>query len=134
MAPSKSLHQRFLDGMTIKSRENGTVHTIKGENGRTVGEVCVGKSKTRVNFRNAPEAKALKASGISLSGNSNSWKGQGFVLTEENLQSGRKLMQAVISAAQPTPEEAQAASQQAQAEKGQARERAAEREAEPVEA
>ena len=72
----KPLHVALLDGFEVKSRANGTVHTIKQGNA-TVAEVCVGAKKVRLNLRSAskPAPKNLK-----LDGKSKTWAGGGVVV------------------------------------------------------
>jgi len=94
--PSKALHQQLLDGFEVKSRDDGTVHTVKHE-GKTVAEVCVGAKKTRLNVRGA--VKAPK--GITLGGKSKTWAGGGAEVTEENLPAARTLLSSIV---RPTPE------------------------------
>lgn len=113
----KSLHEQLLDGFEVKSRDDGTVHTIKRE-GRAVAEVCVGARKVRLNVRDAVKApKNLK-----LSGKSKSWAGGGVIVTNENLAACRALLAQVT---QPTAADAAAASAAASKEKQTARKRVA---------
>jgi hypothetical protein len=90
MAEPIPIHVRLMDGATVQSRDDGTVHTIKGADGRTAAEVCVGKSTVRLNFRAAPSSDA--PTGIALGGRSQSWRGGGVVVTEANLASARALL------------------------------------------
>ncbi|HEY2372087.1 MAG TPA: hypothetical protein VGH82_06030 [Gaiellaceae bacterium] len=92
------LHRRLLEGFDVKSRKDGTVHTIRA--GKTVvAEVCVGKRATRLNVR--AERKTPK--GITLSGESKSWPSGGVVVTEANLADARALLTSIASAPQPVP-------------------------------
>src|SRR5438067_1371247 len=83
------LHKRLLDGFEVKSRQDGTVHSIKAQ-GKTVGEICVGKKSVRLNLR--AEVKAPE--GVELSGKSKSWPGGGLVVTDANLTAARALLTA----------------------------------------
>jgi len=107
MAPEKEttpLHVTLMDGMTVKSRDDGSVHTIKGADGKTtVAEVCVGKKDTRLNFKSAIPEDAPE--GIELSGHSTSWKGGGVRINDANLPAARELLQFVVDSVQPTAEE-----------------------------
>jgi len=85
-----SIHTRLMDGATVKSRDDGSVHTIKGADGRTAAEVCVGKSTVRLNFREPPSRDA--PTGVALGGRSQSWRGGGVVVTEANLAAARALL------------------------------------------
>jgi hypothetical protein len=84
------IHFRLMDGANFKSRDDGTVHTIKGADGRTAAEVCVGATIVRLNFREPPSSGAPK--GIALGGRSQSWRGGGVVITEANLDAARALL------------------------------------------
>lgn len=88
------VHVALLDGFEVKSRPNGTVHTVKVE-GKVVAEVCVGTRATRLNLRNA--VKPPK--GVELVGKSRSWQGGGLVVTPENLSAARALLTAASKAA-----------------------------------
>jgi hypothetical protein len=90
MAEPVSIQSRLMAGTDVKSREDGSVHTIKGAGGRTVAEVCVGKSTIRLNFREPLGRDA--PTGVVLSGRSQSWRGGGVVVTEANLESARALL------------------------------------------
>src|SRR4051794_12755917 len=46
-----------MDGFSVKSRADGTVHSIKAD-GRTVAEVCVGQKNVRLNLRSTPKEGA----------------------------------------------------------------------------
>jgi hypothetical protein len=71
----------LIAGLTVKTRPDGTVITVKSPDGRaTVAEVCVGTKKTRVNFRETPKSALAK----SLTGKSKSWPGGGVVVDEKN--------------------------------------------------
>jgi hypothetical protein len=76
------LHTQLLDGLTVKSRADGTVHTVKAADGKTVAEVCVGTKKIRANFRTAPRGAVAKL----LDGKSKSWPGGGVVVDEANAE------------------------------------------------
>jgi hypothetical protein len=89
-----SLHQQLLAGLDVKSRQNGSVHTIKA-NGKVVAEVCVGTKKVRLNFRNELPAKERKL----LSGKSKSWPGGGMIVTADNLKEARALLDLAIQPA-----------------------------------
>lgn len=105
----KSLHQQLLDGFDVKSRDDGTVHTIKRE-GKTVAEVCVGAKKVRLNVRES--VKAPK--NLELSGKSKTWAGGGCIVTEENLAACRALLASIT---EPTAGDAAAANAAASKEK-----------------
>jgi hypothetical protein len=77
----KSIHSQLLDGLQVKSRADGSVHTVKAE-GKVVAEVCVGTRKTRVNFKASP--KSLPK-GLALDGKSKTWAGGGIVVDESNV-------------------------------------------------
>lgn len=101
MTDSNPIHVRLMEGVRVKSREDGTVHTIKGADGTTAAEVCVGKSTVRLNFRVPPSSNA--PGGVALSGRSQSWKGGGVVVTEANLDSARALLAFVCGFDGPRP-------------------------------
>jgi hypothetical protein len=84
--------QTLLDGLQVKSRPDGTVHTVKDGEGKTVAEVCVGTKKTRVNFRSAPK-------GLKTDGKSKSWQGGGVVVDEKNAKTVRAAL--LAAAGQP---------------------------------
>jgi hypothetical protein len=82
---------RLLDGFTVVSRKDGTVHTVKAtDGGGTVAEVCVGKSKVRLNFRKEQPAAARKV----LDGKSKSWPGGGLIVTDANVTQARAMLTA----------------------------------------
>jgi hypothetical protein len=89
-----ALHQRLLQGFDVKSRDDGTVHTVKVSN-RTVAEVCVGKKNTRLNIREVPKGAPKN---LDLGGKSKSWAG-GVILTDANLTGCRALLSACVKAA-----------------------------------
>lgn len=101
---AKALWQRLIDGYTVRSRDANDVHTIKGDGQHTVAEVCAGKTKTRLNFKSDPSGmKGVKIpKGIELGGKSKSWAGGGLVVTEENFDGARALLDAVVHADVPT--------------------------------
>jgi hypothetical protein len=92
----KALHQQLLEGFEVKSRKDGTVHTVK-HGGRTVAEVCVGTKKVRLNVR--AQVKAPK--NLPLAGKSKTWAGGGCILTEENVSAARALLASITKT---TPE------------------------------
>lgn len=102
----KAIHEQLMDGLTVKSRDAGDVHTIKGADGKTtVAEVCVGKSGvTRLNFNAPIPSKAPKHEALDLKVGSASWKGGGCRITAENLAEAKALLQFVVDQAQPAPE------------------------------
>lgn len=61
--PVVALHTTLLEGLTVKSRADGSVHTVKA-NGKVVGEVCVGTKRVRLNLRE-PVTNAPKPGGVS---------------------------------------------------------------------
>jgi hypothetical protein len=91
----KPLHLQLLDGFEVKSRPNGTVHTVKAGKA-TVAEVCVGAKKVRLNLRAAVKPAPK---GIKLDGKSKTWAGGGLVVTPENLAAARALLAAAAKAA-----------------------------------
>lgn len=93
--PKPLLHAQLLEGLTHKSRADGSVHTISAA-GRTVAEICVGKKFTRLNMR--AEIKAPK--GLVLSGKSKSWKGGGIVVLDANVVACRALLDSSVQNAQ----------------------------------
>jgi hypothetical protein len=97
----KSLHDTLLDGFDVKSRADGTVHTIKA-NGKVVGEVCVGTKKVRLNLKATP-AKGAVPKSIALDGKSKTWAGGGVIVTDENVTAARALVSAVVAAV-PEPQ------------------------------
>src|SRR4051794_21828615 len=106
--PVKSLHSQLLDGLNVKSRADGSVHTIRAADGKTVvAEVCVGKKQTRLNVRELP-AKIKAPKSLELGGKSKSWPGGGVIVTEGNVKAARDLLAAVVGAV-PAPTAADAA-------------------------
>jgi hypothetical protein len=96
--PVKSLHETLLDGLNVKSRADGSVHTVRAADGKTVvGEVCVGKKQTRLNFRELP-AKVKAPKNLELSGKSKSWEGGGVIVTDANVKAARALLAQVVDA------------------------------------
>jgi hypothetical protein len=92
-----ALHVRLLQGLNFGSRDDDSVHTIKGADGRTtVAEVCVGSTVTRLNFREPPTVPV--PAGVVLSGRSQSWRGGGVQLTPWNFDAARELLLAVVGA------------------------------------
>lgn len=90
-----ALHTDLMNGIeNIKSRDDGSVHTIHlAADGKTVvAEVCVGKKRTRLNFKDKVE---FAPEGF-LSGRSKSWVGGGIVLTTDNLAPARELLLQVV--------------------------------------
>lgn len=78
--------KQLTEGLTVKERPNGTVVTVKASDGKqTVAEVCVGKSKVRVNFRATPKGAITKQ----LGGKSKSWPAGGVVVNEKNAKAIR---------------------------------------------
>jgi hypothetical protein len=94
--PTTALHTVLLEAFDVKSRADGSVHSIRDKSGRTVAEVCVGKKNTRINLKQVPPAKARKS--LVLEGKSKSWPGGGLVVTSANVAAVRKLLVAVTSA------------------------------------
>jgi hypothetical protein len=92
---TKQIVSTLLDGLTVSSRKDGTVHTIKREKA-TVAEVCVGTRAVRLNLRNAP-AKNRVPKSIKLVGKSKSWPGGGVVVTAENATAARAVLSAVAA-------------------------------------
>lgn len=118
----------LLDGLNVKSRDDGSVHTIKGGNGKVVAEVCVGARKVRLNLKAVPpKGKVPKA--IELGGRSKSWEGGGVNVTAANVKQARALLAAVVAAAtapkqtEPTAADAAAANRKAAAERKQTADR-----------
>ena len=99
----------------VKSRDDGSVHTIKAEDGKTtVAEICHGKRATRLNFKSAVP-KDMLVDGFELGGKASSWAGQGAKITDENLASAKQTLDNVVASIQPsgedeTPAEAEATS------------------------
>lgn len=91
----KPLHLQLLDGFEVKSRDDGSVHTIK-QGKATVAEVCVGARKVRLNLRAA--VKPLPK-GLELDGKSKTWAGGGVVVTPDNLAAARAVLAAAAKAA-----------------------------------
>src|ERR1700730_11390319 len=101
--PVKSVHAQLLDGLNVKSRTDGSVHTVRAADGKTVvAEVCVGKKATRLNLRAWP-AKVKAPKGLELSGKSKSWEGGGVIVTEANVKAARALLANVIGATPAAP-------------------------------
>lgn len=97
-AKEANMHAQLLDGIAnVKSRDDGTVHTIHlaGDAKATVAEVCVGKKFTRLNFAKAVDADMLPE-GIVLGGRSKSWVGGGIRVNADNLDACRTLLLAVV--------------------------------------
>lgn len=96
----KALHQQLLDGLdNVKSRPNGTVHTLHDAEGKVVAEICVGKRATRVNFRIVPKA----AKGLDLTTKSKTWVGGGIVVTDENVSKVKAALASVLQTAEKKP-------------------------------
>ena len=55
-ATEKALHVRLLEGFDVKSRDDGSVHTVKNSDGKVVAEVCVGKVEDQDELQGHPEA------------------------------------------------------------------------------
>jgi len=88
-------HVELLKGLNVKSREDGTVHTVHSASGkRTVAEVCVGKKFTRMNLRSAPTSNAPR--GVKLDGRSKHWDGGGVRVTAENVKQCRALLEHIV--------------------------------------
>jgi len=93
-----ALHTTLLEGLTTKARKDGSVITVKDVTGkRTVAEVCIGKSKTRVNFHEAIKS----ALGKQTTGKSRTWAGGGVVLTDANASQVRAALLAQAKASVP---------------------------------
>src|SRR5579864_6042657 len=90
---NKPLHEQLIEGFEVKSRDDGSVHTVK-HNGRTVAEICVGKKKVRLNVR----AAVKPPKNLELGGTSKSWPMGGVVVAEYNLAAARALLAAVTKA------------------------------------
>jgi len=93
---TKSLHSQLLDGFSVKSRQDGSVHTIKSTAGTVVAEVCVGTRKVRVNLRTAPKTTPK---GLVLGGKSKSWA-TGVIVTADNVTACRALLDTAVQLAQ----------------------------------
>lgn len=106
----------LLDGLDVKSRDDGSVHTIKGGNGKVVAEVCVGARKVRLNLKAAPPKGKVPKS-IDLSGHSKSWEGGGLNVEPKNAKAARALLAAVVAAA-PAPKQTEPSAAQLAAEQG----------------
>lgn len=125
----------------VKSRDDGSVHTIKAEDGKTtVAEICQGKRDTRLNFK-AEVPSDMIVDELALNGQSKSWAGGGCKITDENLTSAKQTLDAVVASIQssgedetsetetaaegdgPSVEEAETASEQSQGKRSQARKR-----------
>ena len=91
------LHVQLLDGLTYKSRTDGSVHTIKA-NGKVIGEVCVGRNRVRLNLKSALPAASRKM----LGGKSRSWAGGGMIVTDANVKDARALLELAVQRAQAT--------------------------------
>ena len=89
--PVHPLAARLLAGFSYESRV-GTkeVHTIHSKTGITVGEVCVGATKIRLNFKKP--LIGAPATNIVLSGRDRSWPGKGCNITSANLDDARRLI------------------------------------------
>jgi hypothetical protein len=85
-----SLHAFLLEGLDVRSRDDGSVHNIKDPNGKTVAEVGVGKDVTRLNFI-TPLAVPVP-DGVILSGRDQRFPGRGLVITPENVSNARELL------------------------------------------
>jgi hypothetical protein len=92
------LHIRLLDGLTFKSRSDGSVHTVKTGT-HVVAEVCVGTKKVRLNFRAQPKA----SKSLTLSGKSKSWPAGGIVVDAKNLNAARAALASVTAATPSKP-------------------------------
>jgi hypothetical protein len=92
---TKEIVKTLLDGLTVSSRKDGTVHTVKVEK-KTVAEVCVGTRAVRLNLRSAPPKSKLPKS-IKLIGKSKSWPGGGVVVTAGNAAAARAVLTAVAA-------------------------------------
>src|SRR5579859_6603845 len=98
--------KQITEGLTVKARDDGSVITVKGANGKTVAELCVGTKTTRVNFREAPKSALAKQ----LGGKSKSWPGGGVIVTDKNAAAVRAaLLAAAQSKAKAEPSAADAA-------------------------
>jgi hypothetical protein len=86
----QKLVDRLVKGLETKARPDGSVTQIKAE-GKTVAEVCRGKSSVRVNFRQRPKGAPKDM----LAGASKTWEGGGVVITEENVGIVRTLIEEV---------------------------------------
>ena len=95
---SESLWRRLLEGFDYRSRPNNAVHQVKVASGVTIGEVCVGAQKTRLNFRE-PVIGQPDDLAVQLTGRSQSWRGGGVVVTEFNLDDCRRLIAFVVDIA-----------------------------------
>jgi hypothetical protein len=93
---TSTLTTTLLAGLDVKSRADGTVHSVKGKDGSTVAEVCVGKKFTRLNLRQTPP-KLPK--GVRLDGRSKSWPAGGVILTDSNVAACRALLLTVTAQA-----------------------------------
>jgi hypothetical protein len=97
---AKSLHAQLIDGLTVKSRKDGSVHTVKDAEGKTVAEVCVGTKKTRLNLRRAPKTTPKN---IELGGKSKSWPGGGVNVDDSNLAACRAILSSLVATSAPKP-------------------------------
>lgn len=121
-----------LPAEAVVSRDSGEVHTIHGEAGSTVAEVCVGKKFTRLNFRHAvPEdievslqdgsMLTTSSAASKLGGKSKSWQGGGVRLDDANVESWLPVIEAVraldVKAEEPEAEATEEPSAEAAAAK-----------------
>jgi len=93
---TKEVVTALLDGLDVKSRADGTVHSVRA-NGRTVAEVCVGSRKVRVNVKSEPSKGMPKS--ITLEGKSKTWAGGGINVDKGNVRAAHALLAAVVAAA-----------------------------------
>ena len=101
---TKQLVSTLLKGLDVHSRDTGEVHTIRGKDGSTVGEVCVGKRAVRVNVRQAPG----KVRGVTFGGKSKAWAA-GAVATAANAAALHSALVAAAGKAARTTARAKAA-------------------------
>lgn len=126
---SKEIFETLIKGLSLKSRDDGTVHQVKGADEKTtVAEICVGKTgKIRMNLPKALSTKAPK--GLDLTGSkSHTWLGGGAVITEENLPAAIKVLEFVVAEAkaeEPAPAAETPASETAGRTRGRGRSRQA---------
>jgi hypothetical protein len=85
------LAERLLSGFRYETRV-GTkeVHTIYSKTGLKVGEVCVGTTKVRLNFKRP--LIGPPSTSIVLNGRDKSWPGKGCNITSANLEDARLLI------------------------------------------
>lgn len=91
----------LADVDNVKSRTDGSVHTLHGRDGSTtLAELCVGKRTARFNVREPLAAAMVKRHDVaaSLGGRSKSWRGGGIVVTDGNVAAVRALLLDVIAA------------------------------------